>query len=224
MARDLTAIRESYEREGLRRRDLGEDPITQFEKWWDEWAQTDPYDAAACVLATVSSSGQPSARFVLCREFDLNGFVVYTNLESHKGLDLAANPKAAITFGWLDLSRQVRIEGPVTHVEDAAADEYWSSRPRGSQIGAWASEQSRPVSGRAELDQRQAEVVERFGGPDATTPIERPPHWGGYRVGIERIEFWQGQPDRLHDRFEYRRDVSEGSEGPGGWKIRRLAP
>ena len=131
---------------------------------------------------------------------------------------LAANPWASLTFGWLELARQVRVEGPVSVVDGAEADAYWASRPRGHQLGAWASDQSRPVADRAELDRRQAEVEARFGPEDGGDPVPRPPHWGGYRIGIERLELWQGQPNRLHDRFEYRAD------GAGGWTVRRLAP
>jgi len=217
MSRDLSDLRESYQRAGLHRAVLADDPIDQFEHWWDEWRSTDPYDAAACVLSTVGADGQPSARFVLCRSYDEDGFVLYTNQQSRKAHDLAANPRAALVFGWLELARQVRIEGPVTVVDDATADAYWASRPRGSQIGAWASAQSEPVPDRAALDRQQAAAEERFGIDESAGPIPRPPHWGGYRVGIDRIEFWQGQPDRLHDRFEYRRT-------PDGWNITRLSP
>ncbi len=217
MSRDLSTLRESYQRAGLRRAALAADPIAQFEHWWDEWAATDPYDPAACVLATADPDGQPSARFVLCRGWDADGFVVYTNQQSRKGHDLAVNPRAAIVFGWLELARQVRIEGPVRLVDDAEADAYWASRPRGSQIGAWASAQSEPVADRAALDHQQADAEARFGADAAAGPVPRPPHWGGYRVGIDRIEFWQGQPDRLHDRFEYAR-------AGDGWTVRRLAP
>ncbi|MCU1371283.1 MAG: pdxH [Ilumatobacteraceae bacterium] len=217
MSRDLSALRESYQRAGLRRSVLAADPVEQFDHWWDDWQATDPYDAAACVLATVGADGQPSSRYVLCRGWDAEGFVLYTNQQSRKARDLAADPRASLVFGWLELARQVRIEGPVALVDDATADAYWASRPRGSQIGAWASAQSEPVPDRAALDRQQRAAEERFGiGPD-DDPIPRPPHWGGYCVGIDRIEFWQGQPDRLHDRFEYRRT-------PTGWTIDRLSP
>ena len=219
MARDLSALRESYQRAGLRRRDLAADPITQFEHWWDAWSATDPYDAAACVLSTADGDGRPSSRFVLCRSFDAEGFVLYTNQQSRKARELAVNPWASLVFGWLELSRQVRIEGPVTVVDDATADAYWAGRPRGSQIGAWASAQSEPVTGRDELERQQADIEARFGATADGPPIPRPPHWGGYRVGLERVEFWQGQADRLHDRFEYRR-----TDDRDGWTITRLAP
>ena len=217
MGRDLSELRESYQRQGLRRADLAPDPIAQFERWWDEWAATDPYDAAACVLATADDHGHPTARWVLCREFDHSGFTIYTNQHSHKGRDLAIHPWASLVFGWLELARQVRVEGPVSVVDDATADAYWATRPRGSQIGAWASAQSEPVDGRDDLDRQTAEVEARFGAGDDGPPIPRPPHWGGYRVALDRVEFWQGQPNRLHDRFEYRR-VDDA------WDIRRLSP
>ena len=218
MGRDLTDLRESYQRVGLRRSELAADPVAQFERWWDEWLGTEPYDPAACVLATADAAGRPAARYVLCRSFDRQGFVVYTNQRSAKGRDLATNPQASLVFGWLELARQVRVEGTVTLVEGAEADEYWASRPRGHQLGAWASAQSEPVADRAELDRDQAAVEARFGTDERDGPVPRPDHWGGYRVAIDRIEFWQGQPNRLHDRFEYRAD------GSGGWTIQRLAP
>ena len=217
MSRDLSHLRERYEREGLRRADLAADPITQFEGWWDRWLATEPYDAAACVLATVGPEGRPAARFVLCRAVDAAGFVIYTNQTSRKGRDLAGHPHAALTFGWLELSRQVRIEGPVSLVAEAEADAYWATRPRGSQLGAWASDQSEVISGRDELERHQADAEARFGAGDDGDPIPRPPTWGGYRVGVDRAEFWQGQPNRLHDRFEYRRTAD-------GWQIDRLSP
>lgn len=218
MSRDLSALRESYQRAGLRRSVLAVEPVVQFEHWWDEWQATDPYDAAACVLATVDGDGQPSARFVLCRSFSDDGFIVYTNQQSRKARDLASNPRGALVFGWIELARQVRVEGPVTVVDDATADAYWASRPRGSQIGAWASAQSEPVADRSVLDRQQAAAEERFGTDPANGPIPRPPHWGGYRIGLDRVEFWQGQPDRLHDRFQYTRTPA------GTWDIARLSP
>ena len=197
---------------------LADDPVTQFERWWDAWLATDPYEPAACVLATADEDGRPSARFVLCRAIDQRGFVFYTNFESRKGRELGVNPRAALVFGWLELARQVRIEGPVVPVDAAEADTYWALRPRGSQLGAWASDQSEVVSGRRELDRHEVDAETQYGSATDGPPIPRPPYWGGYRVEPERVEFWQGQPNRLHDRFAYHRDDG------GGWGIDRLAP
>ena len=219
MGRDLGHFREQYEHAELRRAHLAADPVDQFERWWDEWMGTDHFDASACVLATASVDGVPSARYVLCRHFGTEGFDVYTNLESRKGRETEANPRASLVFGWLSQNRQVRVEGPVSAVPDDAADAYWDNRPRGSRLGAWASDQSQPVSGRADLERSYEEVVRRFGAHEADGPVPRPSHWGGLRVGIDRVEFWQGRPDRLHDRFEYVRDRVDGS-----WQISRLAP
>jgi pyridoxamine 5'-phosphate oxidase len=220
MSRDLGSFRESYERGVLRRADLAADPLELFERWWDEWRSVARYDAAACVLATAGADGVPTARYVLCRGFGPAGFDVYTNHESRKAQDLRANPRAALVFGWLEDDHQVRVEGPVTLIDDETADVYWASRPRGSQLGGWASEQSEVLADRSELERHLAEAVERFGGEDGHEPIPRPPFWGGYRVGIDRMEFWQGRPDRLHDRFEYRREPA----APSGWTIDRLSP
>ncbi len=219
MTPDLGRLRETYDHGVLRRADLAPDPMDQFEQWWDQWETQPHYDAAACVLATATSTGLPSARYVLCRGFDENGFDIYTNLESRKAQDLRANPQAALVFGWLEADRQVRVEGPVSAIDDATADAYWASRPRGSQLGGWASDQSEVLTDRAELERHRTDVAERFGGEDAGTAVPRPPFWGGYRVGVDRMEFWQGRPDRLHDRFEYRRTGPDGS-----WRIDRLSP
>ncbi len=220
MSRDLGSFRESYERGVLRRADLPDDPLVLFERWWDEWGSVPRYDPAACVLATADGNGVPSARYVLCRAFDAHGFELYTNKESRKARDLQANPRASLVFGWLEDDHQVRVEGPVRSIDDEAADAYWATRPRGSQLGGWASDQSEVLADRAELERHLADAVERFGLADDGDPIPRPPHWGGYRVGIDRIEFWQGRPDRLHDRFEYRCDPHR----PGGWAVSRLSP
>ena len=220
MTHDLGQFRENYERGVLRRADLADDPIIQFERWWDDWMLKPRYDAAACVLATATTSGVPSARYVLCRRFDASGFEIYTNEQSRKAQDLRDNPQAALVFGWLEEDRQVRVEGPVTRIDDATADVYWASRPRGSQIGGWASDQSEVLADRAELDRHRRDVAERFGGEEQGDPIPRPPFWGGYRVGLDRMEFWQGRPDRLHDRFEYRRDPGSST----GWIVDRLSP
>lgn len=220
MSPDLGSFRETYDHAVLRRADLAAEPIDQFTRWFDEWAALDRYDASACILATADGAGTPSVRYVLCKEFDADGFVIYTNYESRKARDLAENPRAALLFGWLDLNRQVRIEGPVHVVDDATSEAYWASRPRGSQLGGWASDQSEVIEDRAELEAQRAEAAARFGGDDGTDPIPRPSYWGGFRVAIEQMEFWQGRPDRLHDRFRYRRDPMDA----GRWLIDRLAP
>jgi pyridoxamine 5'-phosphate oxidase len=220
MSRDLGHLREHYVAGTLRRADLAADPIAQFERWWDEWLAADRYDPAACVLATADAHGRPSARFVLCREYDAHGFVIYTNLESRKAADLTANPVASLVFGWLDQDRQVRVEGEASLLDDATVDAYWASRPRGSQLGAWASSQSAVIDGRESIEARLAEAEARYGAGDDGPAVPRPPYWGGYRVSIGRMEFWQGRPDRLHDRFAYRRDASVD----GGWVIERLCP
>lgn len=220
MARDLGSLRESYQTKGLRRSHLAADPMMQFEQWWDAWLATEPYDAAACILATADERGWPSARYVLCRGVDAAGFVVYTNFTSRKSEEIEANPRAALVFGWLELARQVRIEGPVSLVGEDVADAYWATRPRSSQLGAWASDQSEVLADRDELARHLQDAESRFGLSEAGGPIPRPPYWGGYRVGVDRAEFWQGQPSRLHDRFRYRR----ADDDQAGWVIDRLAP
>lgn len=199
----------------LRRPELAADPVAQFSAWFDAARQAGQPEPEAMALATAGADGHPSVRFVLLRAFDQRGFVFYTNGRSRKGRDMAANPWAAAGFRWATVDRQVRVRGPVGPVDDAESDAYFASRPRGSQIGAWASDQSEPVAGRGDLDRRVAEAEARFGAG----PVPRPPWWGGWRVVPEEVEFWQQGTFRLHDRFVYRR------RRPGeGWSIDRLYP
>ena len=193
--------------------DPGTDPLVLFREWLAEATQREPNDPTAMALATVGADGQPSARMVLLKGVDEQGFVFYTNLESQKAADLAANPRASLLFHWKSLRRQVRIEGTVTGVSDADADAYFASRPRGAQIGAWASRQSRPLESRFALEKRVAEYTAKFG----LGSVPRPAFWSGYRVKPERIEFWQDRPFRLHDRLVYTRDR-------GGWRTDKLYP
>lgn len=177
------------------------DPFSLFSAWFDDAVKSEPADPNAMTLATVDSDGRPSARVVLLKGFDGDGFVFYTNTESRKGDALAANPVAALCFHWKSRQRQVRIEGAITPVTDAEADTYFASRPRGSRIGAWASNQSRPLAAHADLVTRVAEMEARFPGET----VERPPHWSGYRLAPDQIEFWQAGEFRIHDRLVYRR-------------------
>lgn len=190
------------------------DPIDIFTQWLAEAGKTEPNDPNAMALATVDADGMPSVRMVLLKDHGADGFVFYTNLESRKGEALAANPRAALLFHWKSLQRQVRVEGVVTPVSEEEADAYYASRARDSRIGAWASDQSRPLSGRAELLARVAE----FGARHAVGEIPRPPHWSGFRVAPERIELWQDKPFRLHERRLFIAD------GAGGWKESMLYP
>jgi pyridoxamine 5'-phosphate oxidase len=197
------------------RDDLSPDPITQFTRWFDEAvAVSDRESAEAMCLSTMGSDGFPDGRMVLLKRWDETGFVFYTNAHSVKGRALDAIPKAALTFHCIPLKRQVRIQGKVARVSHAEADAYFATRARESQIGAWASDQSATLESREALDAKVAEFTKKFEGQ----AIPRPPHWTGYRVIPTRIEFWQGQKNRLHDRFQY-------SKTPGGhWAISRLNP
>lgn len=188
-------------------------PFAHFESWFEEARESEISDPNAMTLATADSRGRPSARMVLLKGFDETGFVFYTNLESRKGGELAENPHVALLFHWKSLRRQVRIEGPAVPVSDEEADEYFASRPRGSRIGAWASDQSRPMEGMFVLERRVAEFTAKFGIGE----IRRPPHWSGYRIAPERIEFWREGRFRLHEREVFIRDGDN-------WRIERLFP
>lgn len=191
-----------------------EDPFDVFESWFADASAGAQPEPEAMALATSTPDGRSSVRFVLLRGFDRRGFVFYTNRQSRKGEELDANPWASLAFRWHAVDRQVRVAGPVERVADEESDAYFASRPRGSQLGAWASAQSRPIGGRADLDRTLLEAEQRFEG----RTVPRPEWWGGYRVAAEEMEFWQQGTFRLHDRFLYRR-----SDG-GGWTRQRLAP
>lgn len=210
----LAALRREYGDEGLDAPDLAPDPIVMFRRWLADTVDAGLHEPNAMVVTTVSAEGRPSSRMVLLKGVDEEGFVFYTNHDSRKGSDIETNPSVSLLFPWHDLQRQVRIDGTASRVSREESEAYFCSRPRESQLGAWASPQSTEVSSRAELDQRYTEVEERFGEADA---VPLPPQWGGYRVRPELVEFWQGRKGRMHDRLVYRR-------GEGGWSVVRLAP
>jgi pyridoxamine 5'-phosphate oxidase len=200
--------------EQLLEQDLDPNPFAQFKRWFDEACATQQPLPESMTLATASPDGAVAARIVLLKAFDEHGFVFFTNYNSPKGAQLHENPRAALVFWWPPPDRQVRIEGAVCRVTEQESDAYWATRPRGSQLGAWASEQSRCIAGRGDLDGRFEELAATY----HDRPIPRPPHWGGYRVIPTMFEFWQGRTDRLHDRFCYRlRDAKD-------WIIERLSP
>ncbi len=211
----LADLRITYARESLSEADVRADPIAQFKHWFDQALEAQLIEPNAMALATVSSNGRPSARMVLLKEIDGRDFVFYTSYESRKGLELAANPYAALVFYWAELERQVRVEGEVKKVSRAQSEAYFATRPRGSRLGAWASRQSKVVGGKAELERRLAELETQFKGSGS---VPAPESWGGFGVNPARIEFWQGRPDRMHDRLQY------SLQEDGSWRIDRLSP
>ncbi|MGH8985181.1 MAG: pyridoxamine 5'-phosphate oxidase [Acidimicrobiia bacterium] len=194
--------------------DVDADPFVQLARWYDEARRVAGDHADDMVVATATPQGEPSARMVLLRGLDERGLCFYTNTESHKGRDLAANPRAALVLHWPDLGRQVRVTGAVSRLDATESVAYWRNRPRPSQLSAWASRQSEPVASRAELEAEVERVAARFG--DGDVPL--PPFWGGYRVTPDAVELWEHRDDRLHDRLRYRRDPA------GAWLLERLAP
>ncbi len=214
MSRSIADIRKDYMLHSLSEKDVAPNPIDQFTRWWDDALNSEIEEVNAMTLATVTAEGFPSARIVLLKGYTEEGFVFFTNYESHKGKELAQNPRACLVFFWKALERQVRIEGNVEKIAAADSEAYFQSRPVGSRIGAWASPQSTVISGREVIENNVIELEKKY----ANTPIPRPEHWGGYIVKPVNIEFWQGRSSRLHDRILYtaQKDLS--------WKIERLAP
>lgn len=210
----LANLRQEYSQQGLQESDVDRDPVVQFERWFNQALEAQLREPNAMTLATVTADGRPAARVVLLKGFDQRGFVFYTNYTSRKGQELAQTPFAALVFWWADLERQVRVEGAVEKVVAQESDEYFCSRPRGSRLGAWASDQSQVVKDRISLEERLRSLEQKYRDQD----IPRPPHWGGYRLVPSVIEFWQGRPSRLHDRLRYSRQDGDN------WMIERLAP
>jgi len=209
----LSELRKEYSKETLEISSVGKDPIRQFERWFDEALRAEVLEPNAMTLSTVTESGRPSARIVLLKGIEHNKFQFYTNYQSDKGKELENNPACALTFFWPELERQVRIEGISNRVDEGTSRKYFQSRPRGSQIGAWASPQSQVIETRRILDENFSHYQRYFQEHE----IKKPPHWGGYLICPEYFEFWQGRPNRLHDRLEYILDENE-------WIIHRLAP
>ena len=210
---DLARMRSEYASTGLDEAAAGDDPLALFDRWLDEAVAAQLHEPNAMALATATPDGRPSVRIVLLKGLDDAGLTFFTNYDSRKGQELAANPRASAVLLWHPLQRQVRVEGQVAKIAEADSDAYFASRPRGSQVGAVASPQSRRIAGREVLEERVAEVEQFFDGTD----VVRPPVWGGYRLGLESIEFWQGRQSRLHDRLRF---VRRGD----GWDRERLAP
>lgn len=214
MNKNIADIRKDYQMRSLSETDVDPDPIVQFNRWWDDVVKSELDEINAMTLATATVAGIPSARIVLLKSVSNEGFVFFTNYESDKGKELDENPLACLVFFWKELERQVRISGKVEKVSAAESDEYFNSRPEGSRIGAWASPQSKVIDSREFIERNITEYEKQFSGQDITRPL----HWGGYIVKPAVIEFWQGRPNRLHDRIQYLKS------GDGNWKLQRLAP
>lgn len=210
----LADLRKNYSRGSLDAADVDPNPVRQFETWFAQALDAKLPEPNAMTLATVSADGRPSARIVLIKGVDERGFVFFTNYDSRKGREIATNPAGSLLFHWVELERQVRVEGRIEKTSAADSDTYYASRPLGSRIGAWASDQSQPIDSREALESREREVIAQYGDEPP-----RPPHWGGYRLVPDVIEFWQGRPSRLHDRIVYTRGGTDGA-----WSIARLAP
>jgi pyridoxamine 5'-phosphate oxidase len=213
---DLLRLRQEYADAGLAEGDLAADPIEQFRRWFAAWRDVAVGEPEAMVVTSATPDGRPSVRMVLLRRFDADGFVFFSNRDSRKGREMAANPRVALLFPWHPVGRQVIVEGTAAPISDEDSDAYWVTRPRGSQIAASASPQSQVVPDRATLERRFAEVERRHEGQ----PVPRPDNWGGICVSPDRVEFWQNRDRRMHDRLVYRRDTTRSS----GWRIERLAP
>ncbi len=210
----IADIRKDYMLQTLLEQDMAPDPYQQFGRWWADALKSDISEVNAMTLATASLQGIPDARIVLLKEYTEKGFVFFTNYESDKGVQLKENPNACLVFFWKELERQVRITGSVEKISAEDSDAYFYSRPVESRVGAWASPQSTVIAGRHIIEENVIKLKQEFEGK----PVSRPPHWGGYIVMPHAIEFWQGRPSRLHDRFQYK--IQDG----GGWSLNRLAP
>lgn len=214
MSYNIADIRKDYQMQSLLETDVAQDPFDQFANWWDDAMKSELDEINAMTLATASATGMPAARIVLLKSFSAEGFVFFTNYNSQKGIELQENPFASLVFFWKELERQVRISGRVEKVSAAESDAYFHSRPEGSRIGAWASPQSSVIASREVIETNITMIEQQF----TEGEISRPPHWGGYVVIPEVIEFWQGRPSRLHDRIQYSKMAA------GSWKVERLAP
>ncbi len=212
--KSISNLREDYQKSTLEITDVSQKPIQQFQTWFDEARKAEVLEPNAMTLSTINEEDRPSSRIVLLKSLDERGFVFFTNYKSDKGQQLEKNPFAALTFVWLDLQRQVRVEGKVEKISKEESDTYFNSRPRKSRIGAWTSPQSEVIPNREFLDQQEKHFQEKFEGKEPP----RPPHWGGFRIVPDCVEFWQGRSSRLHDRLRYT------LQKDNSWKIERLAP